>query len=45
MAEPEDEAFGEWLEEAQRVIQKPLTAGNLLDYELCPRKFLLSGFA
>jgi hypothetical protein len=35
----------DWLEQARRGIARPLTAVNLLDYALCPRKFLLSHFA
>jgi len=34
-----------WLDRVRTAISRPFTAGNLLDYGLCPRKFLLSQFA
>ncbi len=45
MASVPDDDTQQWLDQARRGIQKPLTASNLLDYQLCPRKFLLASFA
>ena len=45
MAPGPDDQTQQWIDQARLGIEKPLTAGNLLDYQLCPRKFLLASFA
>jgi hypothetical protein len=41
----EDENEGQWLEQVRTTLDRPWTAGNLNDFNLCPRKLLLSLFS
>jgi hypothetical protein len=41
----EEEAEGQWLEQVRTTLDRAWTAGNLNDYNLCPRKLVLSLFS
>jgi hypothetical protein len=38
-------SWDNWLDLVRTAVSRPFTAGNLTDYGVCPRKFLLSHFA
>jgi CRISPR/Cas system-associated exonuclease Cas4 (RecB family) len=42
---PDPATEARWLQQVRTTFDRPLTAGNLGDYSLCPRKLLLSLFA
>lgn len=41
----EEEAEGRWIEQVRTTLDRAWTAGNLNDYNLCPRKLVLSLFS